>query len=155
MRLATRSTLCLVTLFNVSATPSLAQRSERVALAPAPPMGWNSWDSYGLTINEQQFKSNVEYFAAHLKNFGWQYVVIDEGWYLQHPENAGKPAADAGYTLSGNGLYFPATNRFPSSSDARGFKPLADYVHGLGLKFGIHIIRGIPRDAVRKNLPIA
>jgi alpha-galactosidase len=155
MRFAIRSALCLLILFSVSAGPSLAQRSNRVALAPAPPMGWNSWDSYGLTINEQQFKSNVEYFAAHLKNFGWQYVVIDEGWYLQHPENAGKPAADAGCNLSSDGLYLPATNRFPSSSDARGFRPLAEYVHGLGLKFGIHIIRGIPRDAVRKNLPIA
>jgi hypothetical protein len=118
-------------------------------------MGWNSWDSYGLTINEQQFKSNVEYFAAHLKNFGWEYVVIDEGWYLQHPENAGKPEADPGYTINNDGLYFPATNRFPSSSDARGFRPIAEYAHGLGLKFGIHIIRGIPRDAVRRNLPIA
>jgi alpha-galactosidase len=120
-------------------------------LAATPPLGWNSWDSYGLTINESEFKANVDWFHQHLQPYGWQYVVIDEGWYLAHPENSTAP----GYTLSANGLYFPALNRFPSASANQGFKPLADYVHSLGLKFGIHILRGIPREAVEKNLPIA
>jgi hypothetical protein len=48
----------------------------------------------------------------------------------------------------------PATNRFPSAANGRGFKPLADYVHSLGLKFGIHVMRGIPRQAVRANTPV-
>lgn len=118
-------------------------------------MGWNSWDSYGLTINETQFKQNVEWFNSHLKRYGWQYVVIDEGWYLEHPENAATKGADQGYRMDANGRYVPATNRFPTAASAAGFKQLADYVHGLGLKFGIHIIRGIPRQAVERNLPIA
>ena len=116
-------------------------------------MGWNSWDSYGLTITEAEFQDNVRWMAAHLKKYGWEYTVIDEGWYLQNPQSGGKPAWI--YTLSQDGRYLPAVNRFPSAAHDLGFKPLADSVHALGLKFGIHILRGIPREAVAKNLPIA
>ena len=119
-------------------------------LATTPPMGWNSWDSYGMTITQQEFKQNVDWLHVHLQPSGWQYVVIDEGWYLASPEKA-----DQGYRLDANGRYIPAVDRFPSADKDRGFKPLADYVHSLGLKFGIHIIRGIPREAVAHNLPIA
>jgi alpha-galactosidase len=119
-------------------------------LATTPPMGWNSWDSYGLTITESEFKQNVDWFNAHLKSSGWRYVVIDEGWYLAHPDQA-----DQGYTLDANGRYIPAVDRFPSADQDRGFRLLVAYVHSLGLKFGIHIIRGIPRQAVERNLPIA
>lgn len=119
-------------------------------VATTPPMGWNSWDAYGMTITELQFKQNVGWFHAHLQPSGWQYVVIDEGWYLASPQQA-----DQGYTLDANGRYVPAADRFPSAEEDRGFKPLADYVHSLGLKFGIHIIRGIPKEAVKRNLPIA
>jgi len=55
---------------------------QKAVLAPRPPMGWNSWDSYGLTVNEAQFRANMVVMAAQLKEFGWQYVVVDEGWYL-------------------------------------------------------------------------
>jgi hypothetical protein len=119
-------------------------------LAANPPMGWNSWDSYGMTITELQFKENVDWLHIHLQPSGWHYVVIDEGWYLANPQKA-----DQGYTLDANGRYIPSANRFPSAGKDRGFKPLTDYVHSLGLKFGIHIIRGIPKDAVARNLPIA
>jgi alpha-galactosidase len=122
-------------------------------LAPTPPMGWNSWDCFGLTINEAEFKANADWMAQHLKRFGWQYVVVDEGWFLSNPESGGKPAWQ--YTLDGESRYQPATNRFPSAAVGAGFKPLADYVHSLGLKFGLHIVRGISRQAVAKNLPIA
>ncbi|MGC2660206.1 MAG: glycoside hydrolase family 27 protein [Bryobacteraceae bacterium] len=122
-------------------------------LAPTPPMGWNSWDSYGLSVTEDEFKSNVDWLNTNLKQYGWVYVVVDEGWYIPHPESHGKPSWQ--FTLGEYGRFFPATNRFPSATKSQGFKPLADYVHSLGLKFGIHIIRGIPREAVEKNLPIA
>ena len=117
-------------------------------LAPAPPMGWNSWDSYGLTVTEAEFKANVSWLHQHLQPLGWQYVVVDEGWYLRNP---GQKGAAQGFVMDEDGRYLVAENRFLSS----GFKPLADWVHGQGLKFGLHIIRGIPRQAVDKNLPIA
>jgi alpha-galactosidase len=145
---------CCALLSFILAESSLFAQSGNLPLAATPPMGWNSWDSYGLTITEDQFKANVEWFNKHLREYGWQYVVIDEGWYLQRPENASTKGADQGYTLDPNGRYLPAPNRFPSSGNA-GLKPIGDYVHSLGLKFGIHIIRGIPKQAVEKNLPIA
>ena len=148
-RLVRFSAIC----FGLCASLALAQKAASTQLAPTPPMGWNSWDSYGLTINEADYKSNVEWFRQHLKPFGWQYVVIDEGWYLKNAESGGKPAWQ--YTVSEDGRYLPALNRFPSAANGAGFKPLADYVHSLGLKFGLHIIRGIPKEAVEKNLPIA
>ena len=72
-------------------------------LATTPPMGWNSWDSYGLTVTEQQFRENVDWLHAHLQPSGWQYVVIDEGWYMASPQKT-----DQGYTLDANGRYIPA-----------------------------------------------
>jgi alpha-galactosidase len=122
-------------------------------LAVTPPMGWNSWDSYGTTITEAEYKANAEWMAGHLKPYGWQYAVVDEGWYIQNPESGGKPAWQ--FSLDAEGRFLPAPNRFPSAANNAGFKPLADYMHSLGLKFGFHIIRGIPREAVAKNLPIA
>ena len=122
------------------------------ALAPTPPMGWNSWDSYGLTVTEAEFKANVSWFHQHLQPLGWQYVVVDEGWYLRNP---GQKGVAQGFVMDPDGRYLVADNRFPSAAGGAGFKPLADYVHSLGLMFGLHIIRGIPREAVEKNLPIA
>jgi hypothetical protein len=122
------------------------------SLAPTPPMGWNSWDSYGQNISEAQFKATAEWMAKHLKRYGWQYVVIDEGWYLQNPASDPK---EYKYQLTNDGRFIPAPGRFPSAAGDAGFKPLADYIHSLGLKFGIHILRGIPREAVANNSPIA
>lgn len=121
-------------------------------LAPTPPMGWNSWDSFGLTVNEDEFKANAGYMAEHLRQYGWQYAVVDEGWYLENP--GVKPGAFH-YTLDENGRYLPALNRFPSAAGGAGFIKLAAWAHAHHLKFGIHIIQGIPREAVEKNLPIA
>lgn len=139
----------LLSLLAAVSVTAVAQTT--TALAPTPPLGWNSWDSYGLTITESQFKANVNWLHQHLQPYGWQYVIIDEDWYLAHPDDSTNP----GYTLSADGRYLPAVNRFPSAGAQQSFKPIADYVHSLGLKFGIHIIRGIPREAVKKNLPIA
>jgi hypothetical protein len=121
--------------------------------APAPPMGWNSWDSYGTTVREAQVKANADWMAEHLAKFGWKYIVVDIQWYEPnaqgHDYKPGAPLA-----MDEFGRLIPAVNRFPSSTNGAGFKPLADYIHSKGLKFGIHIMRGIPRQAVEKNLPI-
>ena len=123
-------------------------------LAATPPMGWNSWDGYGTTINEEQVKANAAWFATHLKPSGWQYVVVDMEWFVDNPTPEGN-SKNSTYTLDANGRYTPAENRFPSAAGGKGFKPLADYIHSLGLKFGIHILRGIPKKAVEASAPIA
>ena len=120
------------------------------ALAPAPPMGWNSWDSYGTTVREAEVKAGADVMAATLKPFGWQYIVVDIQWYEPNAQAHGyRP--NATLALDANGRTVPAINRFPSAANNQGFKPLADYIHAEGLKFGIHILRGIPRQAVAQN----
>jgi alpha-galactosidase len=121
-------------------------------VAPTPPMGWNSWDAYGLTIGEADFKANAAVLAS-LRSYGWTYAVIDEGWYMADP--FGDHLADRKYQLDANGLLIPSAERFPSSTGDAGFRPLSDWVHRQGLKFGIHIVRGIPKAAVERSLPIA
>jgi len=132
----------------------LVGQDKTALLAATPPMGWNSWDGYGTTIKEDQFKANAEWFAKHLKPFGWQYVVVDMEWFVTNPRPEGNSKTSQ-FSTDHYGRYTPAENRFPSSANDAGFKPMADYVHSLGLKFGIHILRGIPKQAVEENLPIA
>ena len=128
--------------------------SSASSLAATPPMGWNSWDGYGTTINEEQLKVNADWFAKNLKPYGWQYVVVDMEWFVKNPTAEGN-SKNSIYSMDSRGRYTPAENRFPSSAGEEGFKPMGDYIHSLGLKFGIHILRGIPKDAVKENLPIA
>lgn len=121
--------------------------------AQTPPLGWNSWDCFGAAVNEKQLRENAEYMAEHLKPFGWEYIVCDIQWYEPR-------AKDNDYnnftelTMDGYGRLMPAPNRFPSAANGKGFKPIADYVHSLGLKFGIHIMRGVPRQATAADCPI-
>jgi hypothetical protein len=121
--------------------------------APMPPMGWNSWDCFGTTVTEAQVRAQADFMAAKLKAHGWQYIVVDIQWYEPQAQSH-TYRADAVLTLDGYGRLVPAPNKFPSSANSAGFKPLADYVHGLGLKFGVHLMRGIPRQAVEANLPV-
>jgi alpha-galactosidase len=127
--------------------------AQSTLIAPTPPMGWNSWDAYAQNITEAQVKENADFLAKKLKQFGWSYVVVDEGWYL--PDPGPSTQENKGFVMDANGRFLPSLARFPSAADDAGFKPLGDYLHGLGLKFGIHILRGIPKGAVAKNLPIA
>jgi hypothetical protein len=115
-------------------------------------MGWNSWDAYGFTIDEADFKANVAQLAR-LKGSGWTYAVIDEGWYMGNPY--GDKLQTRKYSLDEHGRLIPVSGRFPSSADGHGFRPLAEWVHAQGLKFGLHIVRGIPKTAVESNQPIA
>ena len=118
-----------------------------------PPMGWNSWDCYGPAVTEQIVRRNAEFMASHLKRFDWEYIVVDIQWYeptaVSHHYN---PFAEL--CMDEYSRLLPAKNRFPSAAGGKGFAPLAEYVHSLGLKFGIHIMRGIPRQAVHQNTKI-
>jgi alpha-galactosidase len=124
-------------------------------LALTPPLGWNSYDGYGDSVTEAEMLDNAKAVAKILKPHGWQYVVVDYCWYDPKAYN-NNPNEHAGAKLPIDeyGRLQPAVNRFPTADGGKGFKPLADAVHGMGLKFGIHIMRGIPRVAVEANTPI-
>ncbi|MCX6145612.1 MAG: NPCBM/NEW2 domain-containing protein [Ignavibacteriales bacterium] len=126
----------------------------RAEYASTPPMGWNSWDSYGPTVTEQEVRANADYMSTHLREYGWEYVVVDIRWYVENDKAHGYNEKDPVCTMDDFGRLLPAVNRFPSSSDGSGFRRLADYVHSRGLRFGIHIMRGIPKLAVERNTPI-
>ncbi len=118
--------------------------------AKTPPMGWNSWDCFGTSVDEENLLKNAQFTAEHLKEFGYEYVVCDIQW--------SQPTARGLYYVDFAELYMdeysrliPAPERFPSSAGGKGFKPIADKIHAMGLKFGIHIMRGIPRQAVHRN----
>ncbi len=122
-------------------------------VALTPPMGWNSWDCYGASVTEETVRKNAEFMAENLKQYGWEYIVVDIQWSEPTAENHEyHPFTEL--CMDEYGRLIPAENRFPSSAGGKGFKPLSDYVHSLGLKFGIHIMRGIPRQAVHKNVKI-
>jgi alpha-galactosidase len=122
-------------------------------VAKTPPMGWNSWDAYGESVKESDIRATADWMAKNLKAYGWEYVVVDSGWYVTN-HSAGFNANNAEFSLDAYGRYTPAENTIPSAANGAGFKPLADYVHSLGLKFGLHILRGIPKVAVETNLRI-
>jgi len=117
-------------------------------------MGWNSWDCFATTVTEAQTRAQADFMADQLAPHGWQYVVVDIQWYEPGATGYGYHAG-ASLTVDEFGRLLPAPNKFPSAGGGRGFAPLAGYVHSKGLKFGIHLMRGIPRQAVERNLAIA
>lgn len=144
----------ILSVFLLCATTVFAQEQGSQVFkswAPTPPMGWNSWDCYGPTVEEKEVKANADYMAKNLKQYGWNYVVVDIRWFVQNDKAGGYNEKDPQYVMDEYGRYMPAVNRFPSAKDGTGFKHLADYVHSKGLKFGIHIMRGIPKLAVQKK----
>ena len=123
-------------------------------LAQLPPMGWNSYDAFGSSVTEDEILANARYMKEKRLSHGWNYVVIDFRW--SDPDAAKYAPSGIGGPLIMDqfGRLVPATNRFPSATGGNGFKPLAAQLHAMGLKFGIHVMRGIPRQAVDKNTPI-
>jgi len=133
------------------ATP--AQAVDFHGWAPTPPLGWNSWDGFGASINEEQARAQAQFMSDHLEAYGYQYFVIDAEWFDPGATNF-EYHPGAALTMDGYGRLLPSPNRFPSAANGVGFRALAAYVHNLGLRFGVHLMRGIPRLAVEKNLPI-
>ncbi|HSI87318.1 MAG: glycoside hydrolase family 27 protein [Candidatus Methylacidiphilales bacterium] len=145
--------LLLLSTLLASASAIAQVPREHHKLAPTPPMGWNSWDCFGTSINEEQCKAQADAMEQKLKPFGWQYFVVDIQWYEPNAKGHGYKAG-APLEVDEFSRLVPATKKFPSAAGGQGFKPLADYVHGKGFKFGIHIMRGIARQAVNKNTPV-
>ena len=120
--------------------------------APFPPMGFNTWDCYGAAVNEAQFLAMAEVQRDKLLPYGWEVAVVDIQWYEPTADSyAYHPFADL--CMDGFSRLIPAENRFPSAKGGKGFGPLAEKIHTMGMKFGIHILRGIPRQAVHRNTP--
>jgi alpha-galactosidase len=121
--------------------------------AQSPTMGWNSWDCFGTTVTEAQTLQQAEVMEKKLKKHGWKLITVDIQWYEPGSEGHNyRPGAPL--VMDGFGRLLPAPNKFPSAASGKGFKPLGDAIHNKGLLFGIHMMRGIPRLAVEKNLPI-
>ena len=140
---------CMISL----STASAQTKKDYHSWATTPPLGWNSWDCFGTTVTEEQIKEQADAMAKHLLPSGYKYLTVDIQWY--EPESKGHSYdPKAVLTMDEYGRLTPGLKKFPSAADGRGFKTLADYVHSKGLKFGIHIMRGIPRQAVAKNTPV-
>jgi len=118
-------------------------------LAITPPMGWNSYDNYGFSVTEAEILTNAVYMKEKLLPYGWNICVVDFRWADPGDHRYGRKMV-----MDEFGRLIPATNRFPSAAGGKGFKELADKVHAMGLKFGIHMMRGIHKDAVAQNTPI-
>ena len=112
-------------------------------LALTPPMGWNSYDSFSANVKESDVVAAAKAMKATIAPYGWNTLVIDYLWY------------DPEQIVDTNGRWLPSTSKYPSATGAIGFKSIADQVHALGLSFGIHLMRGIPRKSVTANAPIA
>jgi alpha-galactosidase len=131
-----------------------AQKQDKIA--KTPPMGWNSWDCLGVEMNEEEIKAVADYMARNMKQYGWNYIVLDMGW------NFGEGLVTKNFNtmqtppqfIDEYGRLIPNPKRFPSSTGGKGLKPLADYIHSQGLKFGIHVMRGIPWQAVERKTPV-
>jgi hypothetical protein len=139
-----------VSFAQTDAPPTPASNLAFHSWAPTPPMGWNSWDSFGSSIKEADLLANVEYLDKRLKSHGWNLITVDIQWY---EPNAQRDQYHAGAPLEmdANGRLLPAPNRFPMTAETHTWKPFADYLHAKGLKFGLHLMRGIPRQAVDRD----
>jgi hypothetical protein len=158
------SFLMIMFLSEIKDSPKIQDGAMFQSWAKRPPMGWNSYDCFGAAVYESDVKANTDYMAENLKESGWEYIVVDYCWSYPHPPNNGQENPPQ-FKLPNGGLIpwlemdnygrlLPDPRKFPSCTGDRGFKPLADYVHGKGLKFGIHVMRGIPRQAVLDKYPI-
>lgn len=157
MKAATTAAIALLGLCLQSAlaqSPAPVPNPKFYEWAKTPPMGWNSWDSFGSSVKEEAVLANADYMDKNLKSHGWNLITVDIQWY-EPTAQRDQYIRGAALEMDAYGRLLPAPNRFPLTKETRSFKPLADYVHAKGLKFGVHIMRGIPRQAVdRDNVTI-
>jgi hypothetical protein len=155
----TANRILMIVVLLVNACYLKAQQTEEMApfrtWAMTPPMGWNSWDCYYSSVTEKEVMQNAQYLVDNdLVRHGWQYVVVDIRWYCNHPSLGGGHYNQRGtqdYVIDDYGRYLPSPARFPScmvDGVNQGFKALADTLHKMGLKLGIHIMRGVPKSVI-------
>ncbi|XP_061373625.1 uncharacterized protein LOC133315953 [Gastrolobium bilobum] len=116
-----------------------------------PPRGWNSYDSFSWVISEKEYLQNADIISQRLLVHGYQYAVVDYLWYRSLKGGNNSLGFD---TIDKWGRLLPDPERWPSSSEGRGFIEVADKVHSMGLKFGVHLMAGISTQAFNNNTPI-
>lgn len=150
-----RYILILMTMLSFSGCLGNGCPENRQPLAAEPPMGWNSWICFGTSATEDEVKANADFMADRLRKHGWEYIVIDAGWYAPDMVTLEDyEAACPKQLIDDFGRLVTDCGKYPSSAGGRGLKPVADYIHGKGLKLGIHIMRGIPVQAYMQNTPV-
>jgi hypothetical protein len=121
--------------------------AEDNGLERTPVLGWSSWSFLRKTPTADRIKAQA--LALHnsgLQKFGYEYINLDDFWY-QCPGSQG-PNVDS------SGRWITDPSRFPPQGDTDGMKVVADYVHSLGMKFGIYVTPGISKQAVSRNTAI-
>ena len=140
--------LSLISLFSTG--KSGAQSGEK---SSSPFLGWNSYDCFGSNIDEKNTLANLDAFIEKLKPFGYEYFVLDAGWYRHFDLKPGESWPTDGdkshLNIDEYGRFLPSEVLFPN-----GLKAIIDKAHKHGIKFGLHMMRGIPREVVMKNLPV-
>jgi len=134
----------MVTLISLVITPAIYSQTSIQDFAPKPPLGWNSFDSYRSNLTADQAFTMIDVMAKEYLPFGYDYFVMDAGWYVTM-----NPAKHKGKGLASFGMCVVNPERFP-----KGIKVLTNYAHKKGLKFGVWMMRGISKEAVKQNLPI-
>lgn len=107
-------------------------------------MGWNSWIVFDGMATERDLREAAAVLVDDYLPSGYDTVVLDGGWMF--PEGGGEARMDE------NGRYWPDPGRFPSCRD--GFRSLSDEFRSMGLRFGLHVMRGVPRVAVDQRCPV-
>ena len=124
-----------------------------IAETKTPPAGWNSFDCYMGSINEEQALANLELFLKKLKPAGYEYFCLDAAWYADGDQACNERLRRVGQCrnmhIDSFGRFVPSPVNFP-----HGLRTLADRCHENGVKFGVHIMRGMPRMALERNTPI-
>ncbi|XP_015894537.3 uncharacterized protein LOC125418745 isoform X1 [Ziziphus jujuba] len=154
MQVLFSSSLCILLALLIHRVSSETfSRNKGEEHASFPPRGWNSYDSFCWTISEQEFLQNAEIISRRLRLYGYEYVVVDFLWYRR--KVPGAYTDSLGFDVIDKwGRMIPDPDRWPSSKNGKGFGEVAKTVHSLGLKFGIHVMRGISTQAVNANTPI-
>ncbi len=133
------TTLLLMIIYSVVYAQTSIQH-----FAEKPPLGWNSFDSYRSDLRADQALQMIDIMANEYLPYGYEYFVMDAGWYVTK-----NPLKHKGMGLESFGMCVVNPERFPN-----GIKVLINHAHKKGLKFGVWMMRGISKEAVRQNLPI-
>lgn len=147
MRKSLHTLIAALTLALLSSTTLITSAQSTNSPGRTPVLGWSTWSF----LRKDPAAAKVEAQARALRDsglqkLGYRYINLDDFWY-QCPGPQG-PNVDS------YGRWVIDSSRFPAHGDTNGIKAVADYIHSLGMKFGIYVTPGISMQAVKKNTPI-